>query len=115
MSTAASNGFMSILTGIGPIILILVLLVVMMILPQKRQEKKVKEMMAGLKPNDRIRTIGGVYGRIDQVKDDVVVIKVDPDGVRMTFSKGAISKVEDTEVENDPEIKAVSEKEKKDK
>ncbi len=110
MPTGTANGIMGFITSVGPIILIMGLLVVMMILPQRRQEKKVKEMMAGLKPGDRIRTIGGIYGRIDQVKDDIVVITIDPDQVRMTISKGAISTVENSEVQNEAEISTVENK-----
>ena len=71
-----------------------------MIIPQRRRDKKVKEMLAALKPGDRVRTIGGIYGTISSIRDDVVVLAVGPDKVKLVFARGAISQVEDAGVEN---------------
>ena len=106
MPAEAAGGIMEFIQTWGLMIVMIVLLVVMMIVPQRKQNKKVKEMMDGLKSGDRIRTIGGFYGRIVQVKEDVVVLEMEPDKTRMTLTKGAISTVENYDVENDaaPEI-----------
>ena len=61
---------------------------------------KVKEMLNALKPGDRVRTIGGIYGTISSIKDDVIVLSVGPDKVKLVFARGAISQVEDAGVEN---------------
>ena len=82
-----------------PIVMIVVLLVVM-IIPQRRRDKKVKDMLSSLKQGDRVRTIGGIYGTISSVKDDVIVLSVGPDKVKLVFARGAISQVEDAGVEN---------------
>ena len=71
-----------------------------MIIPQRRRDKKVKAMLNALKPGDRVRTIGGIYGTISSIRDDVVVLAVGPDKVKLVFARGAISQVEDTGVEN---------------
>ena len=82
-----------------PILMIVVLLVVM-IIPQRRRDKKVKDMLSSLKQGDRVRTIGGIYGTISSVKDDVIGLSVGPDKVKLVFARGAISQVEDAGVEN---------------
>lgn len=82
-----------------PLAMIVVLLVVM-IIPQRRRDKKVKDMLSSLKQGDRVRTIGGIYGTISSVKDDVIVLTVGPDKVKLVFARGAISQVEDAGVEN---------------
>ena len=82
-----------------PIALIVVMLVVMVI-PQRRRDKKVKDMLSSLKQGDRVRTIGGIYGTISSIKDDVIVLSVGPDKVKLVFARGAISQVEDAGVEN---------------
>jgi len=87
------------LGGMLPIILMLVVLVVVMIVPQRRKDKKVKDMLAALKPGDRVRTIGGIYGTIKSMKEDVVTIATGPDQVLLVFARGAISQVEDKGVE----------------
>lgn len=82
-----------------PIALVVVMLVVM-IIPQRRRDKKVKDMLGSLKQGDRVRTIGGIYGTISSIKDDVIVLSVGPDKVKLVFARGAISQVEDAGVEN---------------
>ena len=93
-------------TGLGgwstlllPLLLVVVMIVVM-IIPQRRRDKKVKDMLGALKPGDRVRTIGGIYGTISSIKDDVIVLSVGPDKVKLVFARGAISQVEDAGVEN---------------
>ena len=82
------------------LMLAIVILLVVMIIPQRRRDKQVKEMLNALKPGDRVRTIGGIYGTISSVKDDVIVLTVGPDKVKLVFARGAISQVEEAGVEN---------------
>lgn len=87
----------------NPMVLIILMMVVMfaiMIIPQRRREKKVREMLNSVKPGDRVRTIGGIYGTVTNVKDDIITIKVGPDHARLVFARGAIASVEDVAVEN---------------
>ncbi len=86
-----------------PIILIFVVMFAMMIIPQRRRQKKVQEMLSAIKSGDKIKTIGGFYGRVVSVNDALVVIAVDPDGTRLTISKSAVATVENAGVENDVE------------
>ena len=82
-------------------ILILVVFVVLIIVPQKRRDKKVKNMLAGIKEGDRIRTIGGIYGTVVQVKEDLITIETGPDKTKIVFAKGAVSTIESADVEAD--------------
>ncbi len=95
-TAAAGGGLMSFL----PIILIFVVLIVVMIVPQRRREKKVKEMLNAIKVGDRVRTIGGIYGTVTSLKDDVVIIQTGPDKARLVFARGAISQIDDKGAEN---------------
>ena len=98
--TSGSTGTGSNLTMlILPLILVVVMIVVM-IIPQRRRDKKVKDMLSSLKQGDRVRTIGGIYGTISSIKDDVIILSVGPDKVKLVFARGAISQVEDAGVEN---------------
>ncbi len=47
----------------------------MIIRPQKKREKLTKEMLAGLIVGDKIVTIGGIEGKITQIKDESLVIE----------------------------------------
>ena len=94
------SGVGSFFSSYGLLIILMVAMFAIMIIPQRRRDKKVKEMLAALKPGDRVRTIGGIYGRISSIRDDVVVLAVGPDKVKLVFARGAISQVEDAGVEN---------------
>lgn len=94
------SGVGSFFSSYGLLIILMVAMFAVMIIPQRRRDKKVKEMLAALKPGDRVRTIGGIYGTISSIRDDVVVLAVGPDKVKLVFARGAISQVEDAGVEN---------------
>lgn len=72
------NAISTFFTNGGFIILIMVAMLLIMIIPQRKREKKVKDMLASIKPGDRVRTIGGIYGTVTSVKDDVVTMSVGP-------------------------------------
>lgn len=91
-------------TSISTIVLpiaMLVILFVAMIVPQKKQEKKIKQMLDNVKVGDYIRTIGGIYGTIVAIKGNQITIESGPDKTKIVFSKSAISTVQDADVEAD--------------
>ena len=97
---AVAEGTASSLMSTLPLILIMVVLMAVMIIPPRRRDKKVKEMLASIRPGDRVRTIGGIYGTITSVKDDYVVMQVGPDKIHLVFARGAISQIEEKGAEN---------------
>jgi preprotein translocase subunit YajC len=65
----------------------------LMIAPNQKKQKKWQEMLSQLKSGDRVTTNGGIRGTILNVKDDVVVLRIQPDGVKLEFVKSAIATV----------------------
>ncbi len=80
-------------------IAILVIFVVLIIVPQRRRDKKIKTMLEAIKVGDSIKTIGGIYGKIVAVKENLVTIETGPEKAQIVFAKGAIATVETSEVE----------------
>ncbi len=74
-------------------ILFFVALYFLMIAPNQRKQKKWQEMLGQLKSGDKVTTNGGIRGTVLTVKDDVVVLRVQPDGVKLEFVKSAIAAV----------------------
>ena len=74
-------------------ILFFVVLYFLMIAPNQKKQKKWQEMLSKLKSGDRVTTNGGLRGTVLTVKDDVVVLRVQPDGVKLEFVKSAIAAV----------------------
>lgn len=59
----------------------------------RRQQQQHRQMVQSLKKNDRVRTIGGIFGTIVEVKGDEVVLKVDESSnTKLRVSTSAISK-----------------------
>ena len=86
------GGLGAILMMLSPL-LILVVMWFLMIRPQRKQEKKLKEQRENMKVGDRIVTIGGVTGRVVNIKDDEVTITSSVANTMMTFRKDAINQV----------------------
>jgi preprotein translocase subunit YajC len=75
-----------------PLLLIPVLYFVM-IRPQQKRQKQWQEMLKNIKPGDKVTTAGGIRGIILSIKDDVIVIRVAPDNLKMEVAKNAIASV----------------------
>jgi preprotein translocase subunit YajC len=74
-------------------ILFFVVLYFLMIAPNQKKQKKWQAMLGQLKSGDRVTTNGGLRGTVLTVKDDIVVLRVQPDGVKLEFVKSAIAAV----------------------
>jgi len=65
----------------------------MMIRPQQKKQKLWTEMLGALKTGDKITTTGGIRGTILSIKDDALVLRVAPDGIKIEVVKAAIASV----------------------
>jgi len=99
----------SILGMVVPMVLMVAVFYFLLIRPQRKKDKKVKEMLDNLKKGDRVTTIGGIYGTILNIKDETITLAVGQSGdkpTEMTVARWAIRGVEEVSVENDGEILA---------
>ncbi|MEJ6736709.1 MAG: preprotein translocase subunit YajC [Flavobacteriales bacterium] len=62
-----------------------------MIRPQMKKQKEAKQFKESLVKGSKIITIGGIHGKIVEIKDDTVMVEVEG-GNRMKLEKSAISK-----------------------
>jgi len=69
---------------------------VMLILPQQRQRKKVQAMLQALKSGDKIITSSGIYGTVNGIDGDTIILKV-ADQVKIRIARSAIAQVEASE------------------
>jgi len=63
-----------------------------MIRPQQQRQKKHQEMIKSLRPDDRVTTIGGIFGTIVKLKEDSIILRI-ADNVRIEVLKNSISQV----------------------
>ena len=86
---SANGGFISFL----PIVVLIPVMYLVMIRPQQKRQKQWQEMLSNIKSGDRVTTAGGIRGIILSIKDDTIVIRVAPDGVKLEVAKSAIGSV----------------------
>lgn len=81
------NSLMSFL----PLVAIVVVFYFFMIRPQMKKAKEQKKYIEALKKGDKILTIGGIYGKIADVREDGSILMEVEDGSKMRISKNAVS------------------------
>lgn len=86
----------STLGSLGSLPLLLLFMVGMyffLVLPGQRKQKKWAEMLAQLKAGDQVTTNGGLRGTIVSLRDENVILRVQPDGLKLEFVKSSIAAV----------------------
>jgi len=68
----------------------------LMIRPQRKKAKEHETLMGELKPGSKAITAAGIYGEVDSVGEDTVVLKLE-DGAKMKVSKASIAGLEEIE------------------
>jgi preprotein translocase subunit YajC len=80
------------LAGLIPLLVFFVLMYLLFWRPQMVQMRRRREMLAALRPGDRVVTIGGLHATILEVKDDVLVLELAPN-VRVRADRTAVQAV----------------------
>jgi preprotein translocase subunit YajC len=92
-SDGAAPGGGSFITSLIPFAAIIAIFYFLIIRPQNKKQKDTQRMLSALKKGDKIVTIGGIHGVIQNVKESSVIVKVD-ENTKLEFSRSAISGVE---------------------
>ena len=88
-------------TGMNSLIMFGMIFAVMyffMIRPQIKKQKKEREYRSALKKGDKVITIGGIHGKITDVKEDTFIIEVHGGNV-LKVEKTAVSMSGDAGIE----------------
>jgi preprotein translocase subunit YajC len=62
--------------------------------PQKKQEKEATALRNSLSIGDEVTTIGGIIGRVINVKDDTFVLETTRDRTRIRFERAALKRID---------------------
>lgn len=90
-----------------PLVLTMLLMYFLLMRPEQRKRKELEQMLANLKKNDRVVTIGGICGTVVGTTNDprIVILRVDDStGTKVRVLRSAISQV------NAPDAGAADEK-----
>ncbi len=94
---AGSTGQTNPLLTFLPLILVFVVFYFFMIRPQMKKQKEMNNFRNSLQKGDKVITTGGIYGRINEVKDNYVMLEVGGD-FKLKVDKSALIK-DPTDVE----------------
>ena len=88
----AGGGGGSSMFSLLPLALIFVLFYFLLIRPQQRRAKQHKQMVAAIKVGDEVATNGGLIGRVTDLDDNCVTLKV-ATGVNVQVQRHAIAQM----------------------
>ena len=124
MAAATSNDQMAAnpMGGMPTMLIMLVLFIAifyfMILRPEKKKKKDAEDLRNSLHKGDKITTIGGITGKIVDIKDEKIVIETGEDQVRMELQKWAVMTNETAEKEKSKraeEAKQAAQKAKEEK
>ncbi|MGO0060271.1 preprotein translocase subunit YajC [Brevibacillus fluminis] len=75
-----------------PIIIMFAIFYFLLIRPQQKRNKTRNMMLASLKKGDKVVTIGGMHGTIQEINDQSVTLRI-AHNVNVTFDRGAVNAV----------------------
>ena len=89
LETTTSAGGMG--SSILMIVAMLAIFYFMLIRPENKRKKEAEQTRNSVKNGDEITTIGGIVGKVVNVKEEKIVIETGADQVRIELMKWAIS------------------------
>ena len=84
------GGMGGLLGGLMPFLLIFGVFYFLIILPQRKRQKALSDMVAALKPGDKVITSGGIYATIKQVKEKSLLV-MSADKSLLEISRASVS------------------------
>jgi preprotein translocase subunit YajC len=83
--------------GLLPILLIFAVFYFLLFLPMQRQRKQTQKMLSGLENGNTVTTSGGIVGTIVAIEDDMLVLRVKPDNVKIQVTRASVSSLVSSE------------------
>ena len=79
-----------------PLVMTMLLMYLLLMRPEQKKRKEMEKLLAGIKKNDHVVTVGGIYGTVVAAAADsrFVTIRVDDStGTKLKVLRSAISHV----------------------
>lgn len=74
-------------------VFIIGIMYLLVFLPQKKRDKKAKAMLNAMQVGNSVITIGGITGKVINIKDDEVTIETGVEKTKINFKKWAVKEV----------------------
>ena len=92
----ADGGQPNPIASLLPFALMFLVLYLLILRPQMKKQKDQQRLVDELEKKDAIVTSGGIHGVIENIKDDILVVKV-AENVKIEISRAAVSRVKNKE------------------
>ena len=86
------NEMAATLANFMPIAIMLLIFYFLLYRPQKKAQKEREEMLDALKVGSRVITIGGIYGTIVSISDEIIKLKI-AENVEIEIARGSVNGV----------------------
>lgn len=80
-------------TSLPLLLLMFAAMYFLLIAPNQKKQKQWAAQLAALKLGDRVTTNGGLRGTVVSLRDETIILKTQPDGVKFEIVKTAIAAV----------------------
>ncbi len=81
------------LVGFLPILLIFAIFYFLLFMPMQRQKKQQQKMLKELQSGNLVLTSGGIVGSIVAIDEDMLVLRVKPDNIKIQVARSSVSAV----------------------
>lgn len=88
-AAGAEGGGGNMLMNLMPLILIMIVFYFFLIRPQMKRAKEQRKFRDELKKGDKVVTIGGIHGKIEEIKEGTIILQID-NNVKITVEKTAV-------------------------
>jgi preprotein translocase subunit YajC len=78
--------------SVAPFILMFAIFYFLLIRPQQKKQRQRTTMLNALSKGDKVVTVGGLHGTIEEISDNTVVIKVN-DVTKLTFDRSSVNTI----------------------
>ena len=79
--------------SVGSFVFFILIMYFLIFLPQKKRDKKAKAMLDSMQVGNQVTTIGGIAGKVVNIKDDEVTIETGVEKAKINFKKWAVKEV----------------------
>ena len=99
-SSGGGGGSANPIASLLPFVLMFVVLYLLILRPQMKKQKAQQRLIDELEKNDQVVTSGGIHGVIQNIKEDILVVKI-AENVKIEVSRAAVSRVKNKEEQSE--------------
>ena len=86
-----NEGILALVSAYGPLVAMVIAFYFFLYRPQREEQRRRDDMLATLHKGNKIVTVGGIFGEILDIKDNVIDLKI-ADKVVIKLTRSAISR-----------------------